>query len=174
MNSPYDKNIDMNLFELRGSIFSSKNCLKIDSTHFTQYSPITLSAYYIYKESMFWLSFPTGNLPTFSLQSATANITFSQESYWCNSILRSPFSFKHSRGRAFYYFEAFKAFFCTAAKSVVLNNVWKRVCENKYLRTLQNFFCNNYRDFPSLSCKILEPCKVHVAIFLFPIRLYLL
>ena len=69
----------------------------------------------LYKESMFWLSFPTGNLPTFSLQSATANITFSQESYWCNSILRSPFSYKHSRGRAFYYFEALKAFFffCT-------------------------------------------------------------
>ena len=43
------QNIDMNLFELRGSIFSSKNCLKIDSTHFTQSSPITLSAYYIKK-----------------------------------------------------------------------------------------------------------------------------
>ena len=39
-------------------------------------------------------------------------------------------------------FEALKAFsfFCTAAKSVVLNNVWKRVCENFYLTTLQKMF----------------------------------
>ena len=108
------QNIDMNLFELWGSIFSSKNLLE---NWLNPFHPIFSNNFIsiLYKESMFWLSFPTGNLPTFSLQSATANITFSQESYWCNSILRSPFSYKHSRGRAFYYFEALKAFFffCT-------------------------------------------------------------
>ena len=142
---PFDTNQHRPLiwifFELRGSISSSRNCLKLKSIRFhPKFSNNFIRI--LYKESMFWLSFPTGNLPTFSLQSATANITFSQESYWCNSILRSPFSFKHSRGRAFHYFEALKAFFflCTAAKCVVLNNVWKRVCENKYLTTLQKMF----------------------------------